>query len=88
MRHRPPRDPTPLLLYEALGRYLKAKNLLGEPYRPFLNSVNVTLGRGCAFEMVKVSVSKRRAPDSTLEDRLYDAATRAIDRKMRKLGWK
>jgi hypothetical protein len=86
MRHRPLRDPTPLPLYEALQQYLKTKNLLGATYRPFLNSVNVTLGRGHTFEMVTVSVPKRRTSDSTLEDRLYDAATRAIDRTLRKLG--
>jgi hypothetical protein len=86
LRRRPVRDPTPLWLHAALERYLDAKGCVGVVYREAWNHIKMTFGRGHTFYVLNAKL-RTYGDMKQLDDRLYDRATRTLDRRLRKLGW-
>jgi hypothetical protein len=86
MRRRPVRDPTPMLLHTALEAYLTSKGCGGVAYRESAFHVKMTFGRKHTFYVLNAKV-RAYGDLKDLEDRLYDRATRILDRRLGKLGW-
>lgn len=90
MRRRPLRSLARLDLHDALGRYCRERRLTTIlTYRMGWYGVQVIFGRGHAFWPVEVHLKPCEAlrDPEAVQDALYDRATRAIDRKLKALGW-
>jgi hypothetical protein len=86
MRRRPVCDPRPLPLHEALAGYLTSKGCYGNVYREGTFHIKMTFGRKHTFYVLNAKVGTY-GDLKDLEDRLYDRATRILDRRLKKVEW-